>query len=233
MNFATEKKIKNTHFHSTFIDLFPRFPGNIYKTVCSTEFQMNTDFIFTKYPFYLPMSTELSFELNGIEQISSTKCNDFNFYKWNWFFPFSFAFFSHRARTHTHNHFSRNEEIRCELKGERVETSKIGFLCYLKNVQLPFIYFALFAGCYLSVWIFFLLRCELNRNPFHCWRASSTIGSEKKKFLIELIVKWILIPFFIDILFMALFRSVTFRTSVKNEKRKLFINFFDRAVFFM
>lgn len=155
IEFCNRKKIKNTHFHSTFIDLFPRFPGNIYKTVCSTEFQMNTDFIFTKYPFYLPMSTELSFELNGIEQISSTKCNDFNFYKWNWFFPFSFAFFSHRARTHTHNHFSRNEEIRCELKGERVETSKIGFLCYLKNVQLPFIYFALFAGCYLSVWIFF------------------------------------------------------------------------------
>lgn len=37
----------------------------------------------------VPMSTECShFELNGIEQISTRKCNDFNFYKWNWFFPF-------------------------------------------------------------------------------------------------------------------------------------------------
>lgn len=131
------------------------------------------------------------------------------------FFPFVCFLFSSCANTIL---FSLNEEIPSELKGERVGTLEIGFLCNLKNVQLPSIYFDFFfnTAYYLSVWISFW---DVN------WIESVSLldhhhhPSGEKKFLIELIVKWILIPFLMDILFMTLFQSVTFSTSMKNTEK--------------
>lgn len=57
------------------------------------------------------------------------------------FFPFVCFLFTSCANTIL---FSLNEEIPSELKGERVGTLEIGFLCNLKNVQLPSIYFDFF-----------------------------------------------------------------------------------------
>lgn len=124
------------------------------------------------------------------------------------FFPFLCA---HRRAIYTIIFFPQwrdSERVNWKVKG--LEVWKLDFCVTWKTFSFHLFISAFYhAACYLSLWFLFL---------FSIWIESVSLLAHHPlgwKFLIELIVKWILIPFLI--LFMTLFGSVTFSTSIKKN----------------